>query len=170
MDVLLSVLAVLFIIIGIIGCIVPILPGVALAYGGLLCCYFCSFSQITTTAVWVYLILTIIVSIADYILPAYMTKLSGGSKAGERGATAGLIVGMVMGSIVGAIIGPFLGAIAGELIADPSDTKRALKSGMGSFFSFIVGTGIKVILSFIMLLAVFKDIYPVVKDWVVNLF
>lgn len=170
MDVLLSILALLFIIIGIIGCIVPILPGVALAYVGYLCCYFCSFSQISTTAVWVYLALTIAVSVLDYILPAYMTKLSGGSKAGQRGATAGLIAGMLLGSIVGAIIGPFVGAVVGELINDGKDTSRAIKVGIGSFFSFLVGTGLKVILSFVMLLSVFGDILPVIRDWFVNLF
>ena len=170
MDILLSILALLLIVVGILGCIVPILPGVALAYVGYLCCYFCSFSQITTAAVWVYLALTVAVSVADYILPAYMTKLSGGSKAGERGATAGLIAGMLLGSVVGAIIGPFIGAVVGEIIADPTDKRRAFKVGAGSFLSFLVGTGLKVILSFVMLLAVFRDILPVVKDWFVNLF
>ena len=170
MDILLSILALLFIVVGIIGCIVPVLPGVALAYVGYLCCYFCSFSAISTTAVWVYLALTVAVSVADYILPAYMTKLSGGSKAGERGATAGLIAGMLLGSVVGAIIGPFIGAVVGEIIADPTDKRRAFKVGAGSFLSFLVGTGLKVILSFVMLLAVFRDILPVVRDWFTNLF
>ena len=170
MNVILAILAVLLIVVGIVGCIVPILPGVALAYVGYLCCYFCSFSDISTTSVWVYLALTIVVSIADYILPVYMTKVAGGSKAGERGARAGLIVGMLLGSIVGAIFGPFFGAVVGELIADPSDVKRAFKSGAGSFVSFLLGTGVKIILSFAMLLAVFGEIFPAVKDWFVNLF
>ena len=170
MDIILSILAILLIVVGIVGCIVPILPGVALAYVGYLCCYFCSFSQISTTSVWVYLVLTIVVSIADYVLPIYMTKVAGGSKAGERGALAGLIVGMLLGSIVGAIFGPFIGAVIGELIADPIDTKRALKSGAGSFLSFLLGTGVKIILSMAMLIAVFGDIFPAVKDWFVNLF
>lgn len=170
MDILLSILAILFIVVGIIGCIVPVLPGVALAFVGYLCCYFCSFAQISTSAVWIYLALTVAVSILDYILPAYMTKISGGSKAGQRGATAGLIVGMLLGSIVGAIIGPFVGAVVGELINDSKDSSRAIRVGIGSFFSFIVGTGLKVILSFAMLLAVFKTIFPALKDWFVNLF
>lgn len=170
MDVILSILAILLIVIGIVGCIVPILPGVALAYAGYLCCYFCSFSQISTTAVWVYLLLTIVVSVADYILPVYMTKVAGGSKAGERGALAGLIVGMLVGSIVGAILGPFFGAVIGELIADSSDKRRAFKSGLGSFVSFLLGTGVKIILSFAMLIAVFGEIFPAIKDWFVNLF
>ena len=170
MDVILSILAILLIVIGIVGCIVPILPGVALAYAGYLCCYFCSFSQISTTAVWVYLLLTIVVSVADYIVPVYMTKVAGGSKAGERGALAGLIVGMLLGSIVGAILGPFFGAVIGELIADSSDKRRAFKSGLGSFVSFLLGTGVKIILSFAMLIAVFGEIFPAIKDWFVNLF
>ena len=170
MNIILSILAILLIVVGIVGCIVPILPGVALAYVGYLCCYFCSFSQISTTSVWVYLVLTIVVSIADYILPIYMTKVAGGSKAGERGALAGLIVGMLLGSIVGAIFGPFFGAIIGELIADPSDTKRAFKSGAASFLSFLLGTGIKLILCIAMLWGVLAQIFPAVKDWFVNLF
>ena len=42
MDIALSVLAFLFSIVGIIGCIVPALPGVGLSYAGLLCAYFTS--------------------------------------------------------------------------------------------------------------------------------
>ena len=75
MDILLAILAILFIIVGIIGCIVPILPGVVLAFAGLLCSYFCSFSHIATSTIWIYLALTVVVSLIDYVLPAYMTKL-----------------------------------------------------------------------------------------------
>lgn len=170
MDILLALLAILFVLVGIVGCIVPVLPGVALAFIGYLCCFFCSFSDISTTAVWVYLALTVVVSIADFILPAYLTKISGGSKAGERGAVAGLIAGMLVGGLLGAILGPFLGAVAGELINDPSDHKRAFKSGLGSFISFLLGSGMKLILSFAMLIAVFGDIFPVLWNWFVNLF
>lgn len=170
MDFLLSILAVALVIVGIIGCIVPILPGVVLAGAGLVCSYFCSFSQITTSALWVYLALTVVVSIADYLLPAYMTKLSGGSRAGQRGATVGLVVGMLAGSVVGAIIGPFIGAIIGEMVHDDSDAKRAIKVGIGSFLSFLVGTGLKLILSFAMLFKILGDIFPVVRDWFAGLF
>ena len=170
MDVLLSVLSIVLIIGGIIGCIVPILPGVVLAYAGYLCCYFCSFSQISVTAVWVYLAVTVVVSIVDYLLPVYLTKLSGGSKAGERGALAGLIVGMLLGSVVGAIIGPFLGAVAGELINNPSDKSKAFKVGAGSFLSFLVGTGLKLAVCIVMMFAVCGDIFPAIGNWFSNIF
>ena len=170
MDVLLAILAVIFTLIGLLGCIVPILPGPVLSYIGFLCCYFCSFDQISTNSVWVYLALTAAVTIADFILPAYLTKLAGGSKAGERGATAGLIVGMLLGSVVGAIIGPFIGAVVGEIIKDSSDIQRAFKVGIGSFLSFIVGTGFKLILCIILLVKVFSEVFPALANWFSNIF
>lgn len=170
MDCLLSISALLLVAIGIVGCVVPIIPGVVLVYAGLLCSYFCSFSSIPASAVWVFLLLTVAVSAADYFLPAYMTKLFGGTKAGMRGATAGLIVGIVFGNVLGAIAGPFVGAVVGELLHDGSDTSRALKVGFGSFLSFIVGTGLKLGLSIAMLLRVWGDIYPVVRDRIASLF
>jgi len=170
MDSLLSISALLLVAIGIVGCVVPIIPGVVLAYAGLLCSYFCSFSTIPSSAVWVFLFLTVAVSIADYFLPAYMSKLFGGTKAGMRGATAGLIVGIVFGNVLGAVAGPFVGAVVGELLHDSRDTSRALKVGFGSFLSFIVGTGMKLALSIAMLVRVWGDIYPVVRDWVASLF
>ncbi len=170
MDWLLSISALLLVAIGIVGCVVPIIPGVVLAYAGLLCSYFCSFSTISSSAAWVFLFLTAAVSIADYFLPAYMSKLFGGTKAGMRGATAGLVVGIALGSLPGAILGPFAGAVIGELIHDGSDTARALKVGLGSFLSFIVGTGMKLALSIAMLVRVWDDIYPVVRDWFASIF
>ncbi len=170
MDCLLSISALLLVAIGIVGCVVPIVPGVVLAYASLMCCSFCSFSTIPTSAVWVFLLLTVAVSAADYFLPAYMTRLFGGTKAGMRGATAGLIVGIVFGNVLGAIAGPFIGAVVGELIHDGSDTSRALKVGFGSFLSFIVGTGMKLGLAIAMLVRVWSDIYPVVRDWAVSFF
>ena len=170
MDILLSVLAVLFVLVGVVGCIVPVLPGPFLSYGAVLCCYFCSYSQISTRALWIYLALTVVVTVLDFMLPAYFTKLSGGSKAGERGATAGLIVGMLLGSLIGAIIGPFIGAVVGEMIKDSSNFGRALKSGFGSFLSFLVGTGFKLILCLAMLIDIFGEIFPALGSWFSNLF
>ncbi|MBR2326555.1 MAG: DUF456 domain-containing protein, partial [Alistipes sp.] len=126
--------------------IVPVLPGVALAYAGYLCLYFCSYSEISVAWLVVFGVLTLIVSVLDYVLPSYMTKKFGGSKAGERGAMAGVLGGFFFGPI-GIIVGPFVGAVLGELINDGRDKQRALRSGLGSFLSFFVGTGIKLALS-----------------------
>ena len=157
MDVLLSILAILFGIVGCVGCIVPVLPGVMLAYGGYLCLYFCSYSEISVAWLVVFGVLTAIVSVLDYILPSYMTKKFGGSKAGERGAMAGVLGGFLFGPI-GIIVGPFVGAMLGELIYDGSDKQRAFRSGLGSFLSFFVGTGIKLAVSLWLTIEIFVDV------------
>ena len=157
MDTLLSVLAVLFAVVGCVGCIVPVLPGVALAYAGYVCLYFCSYSEISVAWLVVFGVLTAIVSVLDYLLPSYMTKKFGGSKAGERGAMAGVLGGFIFGPI-GIIVGPFIGAMLGELIYDGSDKQRAFRSGLGSFLSFFVGTGVKLVVSMWLTIEIFIDV------------
>ena len=93
MDTTLAILAFLFALIGIAGCIVPALPGVILSYAGLVCAYFCSYSQISTAALLIWLAVTLFVSVADDFLPAYMTRRFCGSRAGAIGATIGTVVG-----------------------------------------------------------------------------
>ena len=65
MDITLSLLAFALSILGIIGCIVPALPGVVLSYAGLLCAYFTSYSQMSASALWLWLGVTVTVSVAD---------------------------------------------------------------------------------------------------------
>ena len=157
MDILLSILAILFGIIGCVGCIVPILPGVVLAYIGYLCLYFCSYADISVAWLIVFGALTLFVSLLDYVLPSYMTKKFGGSKAGERGAMVGAAIGIFAGPI-GVIVGPFVGAVVGELLHDSNNKDKALKSGFGSFLSYFVGTGIKLALSLWLMIEILVDV------------
>lgn len=168
MDILLSTGAFLLALLGIAGCIVPALPGTLLSYGGLLCAYFTSYSHMTPAALWIWLAACILVSIADYILPAWMTKRFGGSRAGSIGATVGVFAGFFFLPPVGIILGPFLGAVVGELLHDRNDRAKALRVGFGSFLSFIVGTGIKLIVSIGILVHVIADTFPAVREWVAD--
>ena len=143
MDITLSIAAFALSILGIIGCIVPALPGVALSYAGLLCAWFTSYSQMTSGAIWLWLAVTVAVSAADYFLPAWMTRRFGGSRSGAIGATAGVFAGFFLFPPVGIILGPFAGAVLGELLNDRSDVPKAFLVGFGSFLAFVVGTGVK---------------------------
>ena len=119
----------------------------------------------------------IAVSLADYFLPAWMTRRFGGSRAGSIGATIGIFVGFFAGP-VGIILGPFVGAVIGELVNDRSDFAKALVVGFGSFLSFFVGTGIKLIVAVGILVHVVADIWvhvvadiwPAFWNWLTNLF
>ena len=169
MDTFLSILAVLFTFIGIVGSIVPVLPGVALSYAGLLCAYFSEGSQLTPTFMWIWLAFVPLVSLVAYLLPGYMTKVFGGSRAATIGATIGVIAGMFFGPI-GIIAGPFVGAVAGELLHNRENLGRAIQVGFGSFLSFIVGTGIKLIAAVAMFIYACKDIFPSIKESISSIF
>lgn len=170
MDIALSIAAFLLAIVGIAGCIVPVLPGVVLSYAGLLCAYFTSYSAITSSALWIWLALTVAVSAADYFLPAWMTRRFGGSRSGAIGATVGVFAGFFLFPPLGIILGPFFGAVVGELLNNKRDTAKAFRVGFGSFLSFIVGTGLKLAVALGIFLHIAADTYPSLRQWLTTIF
>lgn len=170
MDILLAVAALLLSILGIAGCIIPALPGTLLSYAGLLCAGFTSYSDISATALWVWLAVTIAVTVADFYLPAWMARKAGGSRAGAIGATVGIFAGFFFFPPVGILLGPFAGAVLGELLHDKQDVSKAFRVGLGSFLSFAVGTGLKIVVSAAIFIRIVTDTYPAIKDWFVTLF
>lgn len=156
-DTLLIISAILLTLIGIAGCIIPGLPGTVLSYAALLCCYGTDSTLISPSQLWIWLAISIVVMVLDYILPGYMTKLFGGSRASAIGATLGLFAGIIF-TPIGMLLGSFLGAVIGEMLNDHSTLQQGIKAGIGSFIAFIAGTGIKLIASVWMAWLVIKDI------------
>lgn len=142
MDILLIIIGSLFILIGILGCFLPVLPGPPLSWIGILFLYFTEGSGISSTFLFTWLAIAAFVTALDYIIPIWGTKKLGGSKMGVRGSMIGLLIGLFFPPI-GIIVGPFLGALVAELIHDAYDTRKAFKSAFGSFLGFILGTGLK---------------------------
>lgn len=157
MDIILSIIAILAGIIGLLGVIIPVLPGTVLSFGGMMSLYFASCSTITINQLIIWGIISVVVMLMDYILPGYMSKQFGGTKAGVTGATIGTFVGMFF-SIVGIIIGPFIGAVVGEIIGSKRPLNEALKVGFGSLLSFIVGSGLKLIVGAMLMYYIVKDV------------
>lgn len=142
-------------IVGLLGVIVPILPGTLLSYVGLVCAYFVTGSAITTTQLIICGVVSLVVILLDYLLPGYFTKIFGGTKAGITGATIGTFVGILFG-IPGIILGPFFGAVIGEMVGSKTDIDKALTIGLGSLLSFLVGSGIKLIAGLYMIYLILK--------------
>ena len=88
-------------------------------------------------------IVTLAVTVADYLLPAWLSKRFGGSKYAATGSLVGLLAGMFFFPPLGPVAGAFLGALAGELLYDSSDTGKAFKAACGAFVAFLLGTGLK---------------------------
>ncbi len=147
-DYVLLILGIILMLIGIIGCLVPVLPGPPLSYLGLIMLHLTRFGQFSSTLLITLAVITIVVTILDYIVPIWGTKKFGGSKYGTRGATVGLIIGLFLGP-AGIIIGPLIGAVVGELIFK-DDMRYAVRAGFGSLLGFLTGIGLKLATSFAM--------------------
>ena len=156
MDLMLLIIGVILGVVGLLGAVIPVLPGTILSYIGFMCVYFVDDSSISTLQLVLCGIVSIAVIVLDYILPGYFSKLFGGTKYGITGATIGTIVGMFFG-FVGIIIGPFVGAFIGEMIGRQIEPKQALKVGIGAMLAFIAGTGIKLIAGAYMFIFIIKD-------------
>ena len=156
METLLIILALVCAIVGVLGSILPALPGPPFSYLGLLLLLPCEGADISNLALWIYGILLVIVTILDYVAPVWLTNACGGSKQATRGSMLGLIVGLFVFPPWGLILGPFIGAFLGELMAQSSKSK-ALKVALMSFLGFILTTGMKIIYGGILLFMVTKE-------------
>lgn len=136
-------LAIICGVVGLIGAVVPVIPGSIISYAALWLMWLSDSSYVSSASLWIMGALMVAVCVIDYIAPIWMTKLGGGSKQSMWGATIGLIVGLFFAPI-GLIIGPFLGALVGELTTDAS-LGQALKIAALSFVAFLLTTGLKLI-------------------------
>ena len=155
MNTAVAIIAVILGIIGIIGSVVPGLPGPPLSWVGMLLLYFrkgtdSAGDPMSLTLLIVMLIVMVAVTVIDYVIPASMTKMTGGSKYASRGSMAGLIAGIFL-TPIGMIGGAFLGALLAELIWGGKDLPSSAKAALGAFLGFLTGTGIKLITSGIMM-------------------
>jgi len=156
-DIVLLILSILLVISGMIGCILPVLPGPPLSFIGMLLLHFTKYADFNNSILWVFGSLTILVTVIDYIIPIWGTKKFGGSKRGIIGASLGLLIGLFIGPI-GIIFGPFLGALIAELTGG-KETEKAFKAAFGAFVGILVGTIFKLIVSGLIMFYFFKELF-----------
>ena len=133
----------------------PGLPGPPLSWLGLLCLYFfggtnAAGEPMSTSFLFIWLAVTTLVSIIDYLVPAWFTKLTGGSKYAGWGAIAGLFIGMIIPP-VGMILGALAGAFIAEYVFASKTAVDSVSSAFGALIGFLFGTGLKLIASGLML-------------------
>ncbi|MEA2077746.1 MAG: DUF456 domain-containing protein [Candidatus Marinimicrobia bacterium] len=149
MDIALIIIGLLFSIFGILGCLLPVIPGPPLSYIGLLLLHAAPKYQFSSKFLIIMGIITIAVTILDNFMPAWSAKRSGGSKRAVWGAMIGLAGGFFIFPPLGLIIGPFLGAVIGEL-STGKNSPEALRSGFSTFLGFLGGVAIKLAASGVM--------------------
>jgi len=143
-------LAVILIIVGLAGTVLPALPGLPLMFCGMLLgAWAGDFKEVR---VWVIVVLALLMLISvgvDFLATLYGAKKFGASKKAMLGAAIGTFAVFIF-SIPGLIFGPFVGAIIGEMM-DGKEWRAATKTGFGTWLGLAIGTALKLGLAFCML-------------------
>ncbi len=149
LDVALAFICALCLLVGLAGVLLPILPGIPLAWLGLLVyAAGTGFERMSLTVVIVFGVLTLLSLAIDFFAPMLGAKRYKASKLGVFGAFLGITFGIFFG-IWGIILGPFIGALAGEFLAGKK-TKQAFGSATGTFTGMILGSLLKIVIIMIM--------------------
>ncbi|MGB7297853.1 MAG: DUF456 domain-containing protein [Burkholderiaceae bacterium] len=141
------VLVAAMLLLGLVGVILPAIPGTILVFGGvLLGAWIDDFTRISTTIVVIAGVLAVIAWVADYVSAMLGAKRAGASKTAVVGAAIGTVVGLFFG-LVGLLFFPLIGAAIGEYLAI-SDLRRAGNVGVATWIGMLIGTVVKVVLTF----------------------
>ena len=161
MDIaLIQIASIILLVLGIIGTFLPVLPGLLLSLGGLLIYKFGTDAPISMIYIWIFVFLTILSMILNYVIPARTNRKYGGTRWGSLGSVIGTIAGMLFIPVpFGFLIGMFLGVFIGELLHDATVKKKAWNSTKGAMIGFLYGTGFNFIVGVAMLLVVLIDLF-----------
>ncbi|MGO1542624.1 MAG: DUF456 domain-containing protein [Luteimonas sp.] len=148
-------LALLLVLAGLAGTVLPALPGVPLVFVGmLLAAWAGGFEHVGATPLVLLGVLALISLVVDYWATAMGARRVGASGKALVGSVIGTFAGMFFG-IIGVFVGPFAGAVAGELLhlrsLDRRGIGRAAKVGAGTWVGVVVAVGLKLMLAFAMI-------------------
>ncbi len=163
MEAILIILAILLLFAGLLGCVLPAIPGPPLSYVALLLVQW-AWKPFGTITLVIFAIITIIVTVLDYVIPVWGAKVFGATKQGIYGSIIGMLVGTFL-TPVGMITGLLAGAILGDMYAGKK-LSDAIGSGLGTFIGTMAGMAVKLIVSGIITFMVFFKIV----EWVLAQF
>jgi uncharacterized protein YqgC (DUF456 family) len=150
MTVVAWILAGAMVVIGLVGIVVPALPGHMLILGGLvLAAWADGFTHVSGWTLGVIAVVAIASYGIDFVSAAVSTKKLGASGRAMAGAALGTLGGFFFG-LPGLIAGPFVGAVVGELTAT-KDLRQAGRAGLAATIGFAIGTAVKVAFAFVMI-------------------
>lgn len=151
MDYIWLILSLICIITGVLGSLLPVLPGLPISWVGLVLLMLTKPIETDVLLLSVTGVIAIGVGILDYWIPAKGTKAFGGSKYGVWGTNIGLVVGLIVPVPLGFIWGPFLGAFIGEWWFASRNGNDAMWAATGSFVGFLTSTFLKLVVSIVFL-------------------
>jgi uncharacterized protein len=151
MKALWTIVTLLVMAVGLVGTVLPVIPGILLIYAGYLFYGFATGWQAYGLAAIVgWSVVTALVLLLDFYAGALGAKRYGASRYGTWGSLIGGLIGTLAAGFPGLILGPFFGAVTGELLRGRSH-REALRSGWGTFIGFMVGSVVKIAISVVMI-------------------
>ena len=151
------IIAFVLLFLGLLGSIIPGLPGPPLSYIGILLIHYFTGTQFSTSFLLTWAVIVILVFLLDYFMQVWGVKKFGGGRKAILGTFLGLFMGLLFPP-VGLLIGPFIGAFIGALL-EVQDDSWALKVAIGSFIGFVTGTILKLVVSSVLLYYAISNIY-----------
>jgi uncharacterized protein YqgC (DUF456 family) len=156
-PVLLWILAVVLVVVGVAGTVVPMLPGTPIVFAGLLiAAWIDDFARVGTLPLVALGVLTVLSLLVDFAASIMGAQRAGATRAAVAGAALGAVVGLFFG-LAGLILGPFAGAFLGQYLAT-RDVAQSGKAGWGTLLGFLFGTAAKLVIALAMV-AVFLVAY-----------
>jgi len=151
MSVIITILTAVLMFAGLLGSVLPILPGSSLILlGAFIYAWHTNFMIVTRSTLIELLILVVFSQALDYIATILGAKKFGASRWGMTGAFLGGLIGLFSGGFLGMMIGPFIGALLLEFIHG-QDLKASLRIGLGTLIGFLSGTIGKITIAIIMI-------------------
>ncbi len=159
MNVFLIIVGLILAIAGMVGCILPVLPGPLLSFCALILLSWIKNWQIfSQTFLMVMGAVTALLILLDYIAPALGAKKYGASKRGLWGSAIGMIIGIFFIPPWGMIVGAFIGALVGELASGKSG-RKALRAGWGILIGNVFVVGLKLAFTAVVLFYYIKEMF-----------
>ena len=160
MNHLLELTGLILMIIGLIGCFMPIIPSPITSWFGFLILHFSSNVIISTDFLTFTLIISILFFLGDFFLPLFTAKKFGSSKKGILGTGIGLFLGFFILGPIGVILGACIGAFIGELL-NKKRSDKILYVVIGSIFGVLSGIILKFVVSVVFLFIYLEKIVKI---------
>ncbi len=158
-TVFLFIIGILVALVGIAGCLLPVIPGPLVSYAALLIIGLAeSWESFSLTFLLIMAAGAVLMTLLDYFVSVAGAGKYGASRAGLWGSVVGTLVGLIFFPPLGIFIGALLGAVAGEMFSG-KNTRESLRVGWGVFVGNLVGIGLKFAYCLVVLFFCIKEIF-----------
>ena len=151
MTILIIIFSIILLILGVLGSILPVIPGPPLSFFGLLLLHFFTPFEMQKDYLLLFGFSAALITFLDYWLQVYSVKLFGGGRTSTIGVIIGIVLGLFIFPPIGVLVGPFLGAYIGAIIESDFDLLKSFKIAFGSLIGFLGGTILKFVYSIVVI-------------------